>query len=127
MEETTLEKNLRILDKCIRELSKEDLNGKYQKSFKNLLKNIRDEINNTVCMYILNPIVMEHILTKEEQESLQKIVDEYRKQIQEQIYKLRSANGFYETLAHAQSAVFTYVRNHGCFIDDTKLPTKGIQ
>ena len=121
-EETELEKNLRIMDKCIREISREDLNGKYQKAFKDLRKKVNEEANALVALYIIDPVVMSRGLTPEECEKLQEIVDVYRDRLQKEIYKNRSANGFYEALYGAQSAVFAYIKEHGGFVDDTKLP-----
>lgn len=119
-----LEKDINTMDRCMRELSREDLNGKYQKAFHKLRAKIREEVNETVLMWLTDPVVLSRELTPEEQEQLQSVVDGYRKRIQEQIYKKRSANGFYEVLSDAQSAVFEYIKEHGGIIDTDKIPAK---
>lgn len=119
-----LEKDINTMDRCMRELSREDLNGKYQKAFHKLRAKIREEVNETVLMWLTDPVVLSRELTPEEQEQLQSVVDGYRKRIQEQIYKKRSANGFYEALSDAQSAVFEYIKEHGGIIDTAKIPAK---
>lgn len=120
----SLEKDINTMDRCMRELSREDLNGKYQKAFRKLRAKIREEVNETVLMWLTDPVVLSRELTPEEQEQLQSVVDGYRKRIQEQIYKKRSANGFYEVLSNAQSAVFEYIKEHGGIIDTDKIPAK---
>lgn len=120
-----LNHDLEVMDKCIRELSREDLEGKYKKAFRELKKKVKEEVNETVLLYLCDPVVMSRVLEPEEVESLQGIVDGYRKKIQQEVYKKRSANGFYETLAEAQSAVFSYIKEHGGEVDETALPKEG--
>lgn len=121
MAETCFERDLRILDQCICKLSRADLNGRYRKAFQCLREKIREETNEIIDTCIFAPVIMERILTSEEQEYLQKIADNYRKKLQEQVYRKRSADGFYDILAQAQSEVFAYIREHGGVIDDTGL------
>lgn len=93
-----LEKDINTMDRCMRELSREDLNGKYQKAFHKLRAKILEEVNETVLMWLADPVVLSRELTPEEQQTMQSIVDGYRKQLQQQIYEKRDANGFYEVL-----------------------------
>ena len=127
MEETkgdSLEKNISIFDRCMKGISREDLNGKYQKSFRELRKKILEEVNETVLMWLADPVVLSRELTPEEQQTMQSIVDGYRKQLQQQIYEKRDANGFYEVLGNAQSALFDYIKEHGGIIDTDKIPER---
>lgn len=127
MEETkgnSLEKNISIFDRCMKEISREDLNGKYQKSFRELRKKILEEVNETVLMWLADPVVLSRELTPEEQQTLQSTVDEYRKQLQQEIYEKRDTNGFYEVLGNAQSALFDYIKEHGGIIDTDKIPER---
>lgn len=126
MEESkgSLEKNINRMDRCMRELSREDLNGKYQKAFCKLREKILEEVNEIVLMWLADPVVLSRELTPEEQQQLQNVVDGYRKQLQKEIYEKRSANGFYEVLGDAQSAVFEYIKEHGGIIDTDKIPSR---
>lgn len=120
-----LNHDLEVMDKCIRELSREDLEGKYKKSFRELKEKVRDEVNDMIHLYLTDPVVMQRVLEPEEIEALQGVVDGYREKIKKEIYEKRSANGFYETLAEAQSAVFSYIKEHGGEVDETALPKEG--
>lgn len=127
MEETkgrSLEKNVIIFDRCMKEISREDLNGKYQKAFRELRKKILEEVNEIVLMWLADPVVLSRELTPEEQQTLQSTVDEYRKLLQQEIYEKRDTNGFYKVLANAQSALFDYIKEHGGIIDTDKIPER---
>ncbi|MGN0415343.1 MAG: hypothetical protein ACI4FX_07615 [Agathobacter sp.] len=120
-----LNHDLEVMDKCIRELSREGLEGKYKKSFRELKKKVLDEVNDIIHLYLTDPVIMKRVLEPEEIEALQGVVDGYREKIKKEIYEKRSANGFYETLAEAQSAVFSYIKEHGGEVDETALPKEG--
>lgn len=120
----SLEKNISIFDRCMKEISRADLNGKYQKSFRELRKKILEEVNETVLMWLADPVVLSRELTPEEQQTMQSIVDGYRKQLQQEIYEKRDTNGFYEVLGNAQSALFDYIKEHGGIIDTDKIPER---
>lgn len=127
MEETkgrSLEKNVIIFDRCMKEISREDLNGKYQKAFRELRKKILEEVNEIVLMWLADPVVLSRELTPEEQQTLQSTVDKYRKLLQQEIYEKRDTNGFYKVLGNAQSALFDYIKEHGGIIDTDKIPER---
>lgn len=119
--EMKLRNNLSILDRSLTELSKEDLNGKYKKSFCRLREEIRDEVNETVYLMISAPVRLSRELTPQEVDSLQSVVNGYRSKLQSAVYKERNADEFYRILAMEQEAVFSSVTEYDGWIDDSML------
>lgn len=125
MEKSELEKKLRNdvsrLNRCLTELSKEDLNGKYKKSFRRLQEEIREEVNSIVYLMIPAPVRLGRKLTPQEMNSLQAVVNEYSRELHAAVYKERNTDEFYRILAMEQKAVFSFVTEHDGWIDDSML------